>query len=146
MKKFSLHAMFPLITLAVLVFALSRKIFTIPPLGKMLNPFVGAVQNDNENVLKAVSVQIDQTQLFDTVKVFFDSRKVPHIYARNTEDLYFVQGYVTASLRLWQMDFMTYATAGRLSEIFNPEDWLAFDRHQRRLGVLDAARKSLELI
>ncbi|MEO1628033.1 MAG: penicillin acylase family protein, partial [Bacteroidota bacterium] len=61
------------------------------------------------------------------------------------EDLYYAQGYLTASQRLWQMDFISYAAAGRFSEIIG-DPFLAYDRLQRRMGILDAAKKSLELI
>jgi penicillin amidase len=36
---------------------------------------------------------------------------------KNDEDAYFVQGYLHAKFRLWQMEFQAKAAAGRLSEI-----------------------------
>lgn len=47
-----------------------------------------------------------------------DARGVPHIEATNNEDLYFAQGYATASDRLWQMDLLRRTARGELSEIF----------------------------
>ena len=49
--------------------------------------------------------------------VYFDDRLVPHIYANNNIDAYYVQGFIHAKFRLWQMEFQTYVAAGRLSEI-----------------------------
>lgn len=46
------------------------------------------------------------------VKVIRDERGVPHIYAANAHDLYFITGYVSAQERLWQMDMVRHATQG----------------------------------
>ena len=46
-----------------------------------------------------------------------DDLGVPHIKAATIEDALFVQGYVTAQDRLWQMDIMRRAAAGELSEV-----------------------------
>ena len=146
MKKINLGALFPLLTLLLLVYALSSQLFNVPPLGKLLDPFTGVVQNKNEEGLNIPYLNIKKFGLKDSASVFFDDRKVPHIYAKNREDLYTVQGYVTAYLRLWQMDFLSYVSAGRLSEIFSFPDVLDYDRNQRRMGILKAARASLELI
>ena len=40
--------------------------------------------------------------LKDRVTIRRDERGIPYIEATNDEDLYFAQGYVTASDRLWQ--------------------------------------------
>jgi len=48
------------------------------------------------------SIQI--TGLRDPVTVRRDERGIPYIDAKNDEDLYFAQGFITASDRLWQMD------------------------------------------
>ncbi|MFK7906511.1 MAG: penicillin acylase family protein, partial [Chitinophagales bacterium] len=54
-------------------------------------------------------------------------------------------GYVTAQLRLWQMDFQGRAASGRLSEIIG-ESVLDYDKEQRRLGMGFAAEKVQEKI
>jgi len=146
MKKINPGFLFPLIALIILICGLSEPLFMAPPLGKLLDPFIGAVQNEDNSRLQADSLTISVKELKAPVQVFFDKRKVPHIYAQNAADLYFAQGYVTASLRLWQMDFGTYAAAGRLSEIFRKKEFLDYDRSQRRLGIVEAAKRSLELI
>jgi len=146
MRNINLTFFFPFTTLLLLVVALSFQILNMPPLGKFLNPLIGSIQNDQDFDLDRLNFQIENLSLRDSVEVFFDERKVPHIYASNLDDLYYTQGYVTAYLRLWQMDFFSYATAGRLSEIINSDDIYNFDIDQRRLGLLDAAKKSLEFI
>lgn len=146
MKRINPGFLFPLIALIVLISALSRQLFILPPLGKLLNPFTGAVQNENDGPLRASELKIPAKELQGPVQVFFDERNVPHIYAREAQDVYFAQGYVTAAFRLWQMDFGSYAAAGRMSEIFAGTQYLEYDRNQRRLGILEAAKRSLELI
>ena len=46
-----------------------------------------------------------------------DSFGVPHVWAQNAHDLFYLQGYVTAQDRLFQMDLYRRAAAGRLSEV-----------------------------
>ncbi len=68
------------------------------------------------------------------VSVAFDARGVPHIRAGSLEDALFVQGYVTAGDRLWQMDMLRRYTAGDLSEVVGPSA-LETDRESRRLRL-----------
>jgi penicillin G amidase len=145
MKRIKIDFVFPLIALILIVSALSQQMFGVFPLGKLLDPFVGAVQSNDDASLNLSQLTIDRTGLADPVNVFFDDRKVPHIYAKNTHDLYFAQGYVTARFRLWEMDFLTYVAAGRLSEIF-AEKFFDYDRNQRRIGMLASAKSALKLI
>src|SRR5579872_2763689 len=49
-----------------------------------------------------------------------DAVGVPHIAAANWEDAIFLQGYVTAQDRLWQMDALRRLASGELSEIIGP--------------------------
>src|SRR5438128_6638842 len=58
--------------------------------------------------------------LRDRVTVRRDERGIPYIEAANDADLYFAQGFVTASDRLWQMDLLRRTVRGELSEIFGP--------------------------
>src|SRR5262245_35877784 len=46
------------------------------------------------------------------VTVRRDERGIPYISAQNDEDLYFAQGYATASDRLWQMDLLRRTARG----------------------------------
>ena len=59
--------------------------------------------------------------LRDTVEVIRDRWGVPHIYAKNTDDLFFAQGYVQAQDRLWQMELWRRYNGGRLAEIVGPQ-------------------------
>lgn len=146
MRELKINFLFPLATLIILIYSFSSQLFSIAPLGKLLDPFSGAVQNAQEQQLFANDLKIDQLKISEDITVYFDERKVPHIYANNDKDLFFAQGYVTAYLRLWQMDFITYSVAGRLSEILEDKGMEDYDRIQRRLGILESARKTLALM
>jgi len=66
-----------------------------------------------------------------SVEVIRDQWGVPHIYAQNTDDLFFAQGYVMAQDRLWQMEMWRRDKEGRMAEILGPQ---AVGRdHQARL-------------
>jgi penicillin amidase len=63
-----------------------------------------------------------------------DAIGVPHISAASWEDAVFLQGYVTAQDRLWQMDALRRLAAGELSEVIGPLT-LEVDRDARRLRM-----------
>jgi penicillin G amidase len=67
-------------------------------------------------------------------RVEFDALGVPHIHAASLDDALFVQGYVTAQDRLFQMDGLRRAAAGDLSEVFGAA-MLDSDREARRMRL-----------
>src|SRR5438309_8353096 len=78
--------------------------------------------------------------LHDRVTVRRDERGIPYIEAANNDDLYFAQGYITASDRLWQMDLLRRNVRGELAEILGPAA-LSQDQRHRTLGfgrIVDA--------
>ncbi len=71
------------------------------------------------------------------VTVRRDERGIPYIEAANDTDLHFAQGYVTASDRLWQMDFLRRTARGELAEVLGagPNNAaLEQDKQHRTLG------------
>ena len=120
-----------------------------PRLGYFLSPQKGFWQN-----AEPADIVFNDDLKFDGLKgkteAYLDERLVPHIYAENEEDLYFVQGYLHAKFRLWQMEFQTYAAGGRLSEIMgdsaNGSNFLNIDKFFRRLGMVYAAENSVKEI
>jgi len=77
--------------------------------------------------------------LRERVTVRRDDRGIPYIEATNEDDLFFAQGYITASDRLWQMDLYRRTVRGELSEIFG-QVTLGEDKRRRAFGfaqVLD---------
>jgi penicillin G amidase len=69
-----------------------------------------------------------------------DAIGVPHISAAQWEDAIFLQGYVTAQDRLWQMDALRRLAAGELSEVLGPST-LELDQEARRLRLRRAAEQ-----
>ena len=140
----------PLILSAVITFALIILLNNtwkiggqqLPAFGKFLSPQHGLWQNA-EPVKMDFTQDLRFPQLAGKVNVYLDDRLVPHVFAEQENDAYFVQGYIHAKFRLWQMEFQTHAAAGRLSELVG-EKALSFDRDKRRLGMQFAAENSLQ--
>jgi penicillin amidase len=78
-------------------------------------------------------------------EVIRDKMGVAHIYAQNSHDLFFSQGYVTAQDRFWQMEFWRRIGSGRLSEILGPST-LSQDRFIRTIGWRQSAEADLALL
>ena len=115
-----------------------------PKLGYFLSPQHGFWKNA-EKVDASFDASIVAGELKGNVDVYMDDRLVPHIYADHDEDAYFVQGYLHAKFRLWQMDFQTRVASGRLSEIAGA-DKLSIDRFFRRLGMVYGAEQTEKYI
>ncbi|MEO6222016.1 MAG: penicillin acylase family protein, partial [Vicinamibacterales bacterium] len=85
---------------------------------------------------RAALTPLDGEQRFaglrQNVEVIRDRWGIPHIYAQNTDDLFFAQGYVMAQDRLWQMEMWRRDKEGRMAEILGPQA-VARDRQARLL-------------
>ena len=55
--------------------------------------------------------------LHQPVQITRDRFGVPHIYAKNTHDLFFAQGFTAAQDHMWQMEIWRRANEGRLAEV-----------------------------
>ncbi|MCW3117226.1 MAG: acyl-homoserine-lactone acylase, partial [Chitinophagaceae bacterium] len=127
-----------------LIVILNKRWGTAPAMGGFLSPQHGFWQNA-EPADEGYNSDLRITGLKSKAKVYFDDRLVPHVFADNDEDLYFVQGYLHAKFRLWQMEFQTMAAAGRISEILgNDPRFINYDRETRRLGMVYAAENALQ--
>ncbi|HEX8846753.1 MAG TPA: penicillin acylase family protein [Pyrinomonadaceae bacterium] len=76
-----------------------------------------------------------------------DERGIPYIEATNESDLFFAQGYVTASDRLFQMELLRRTARGELAEIFGagPDgSVLEGDKQHRRYGFAQLAEAHAE--
>jgi len=56
----------------------------------------------------------------ERVEILRDHWGVPHIYAKNADDLFFAQGWITAKDRLFQIDLWRRAGTGKLAEVLGP--------------------------
>lgn len=113
----------------------------LPPLGQFLHPITGIWNNmvpanytDDAKSLPGVSGK---------AQIIYDDRWVPHIFASTLEDAIYLQGYVEAENRLFQMDFMTRAASGRLSEVMGPLT-LKFDKERNRSQIESTADNAIE--
>jgi len=76
------------------------------------------------------------------VEVIRDETGIAHIYADTPDDLFFAQGFVHASERMWQMEVFRHIGAGRVSELFGKSQ-LDTDTFIRTLGWRRAAERDL---
>jgi penicillin amidase len=99
-----------------------------------------------EAALPPLEGELDVPGLAQPVEVLRDDWGVPYVTAASLDDLWFAQGFVTASERLFQVDLALRAASGRLSELFAdltlPQDRFARVVGFRRLGDREAARWS----
>ncbi len=75
-----------------------------------------------------------QAPVSAATSVTFDARGEPHIRAASLEDALFVQGYLAAQDRLWQMDALRRFSSGELAEVLGP-NLLETDRESRSLRL-----------
>ncbi|MEO6453570.1 MAG: penicillin acylase family protein [Ginsengibacter sp.] len=126
----------------ILIVILDSTLVLPAPLGKLLSPQHGVWQNA-EAADEDFNAELKFPGLTGKVNVYLDEGLVPHIFAEEENDAYFVQGYIHAKFRLWQMELQTHAAAGRASEIIGDKA-LNHDREFRRLGMVYAAEISLK--
>jgi penicillin amidase len=127
-----------------LIFGLQHKWSGIPQLGPFLSPQQGFWQNA-EPANEDYNADLKLPGLKGKASVYIDNRLVPHVFAEQEQDAYYVQGYLHAKFRLWQMEFQVLFGAGRLSEVLGSDPrFLKVDRAQRRLGMVYGAEQTLK--
>jgi penicillin amidase len=127
--------------LLVLLVAGARRIGPAPALGGFLDPAHGVwslARTANHPAHASGSIP----GLGAAVRIEYDDRAVPHIFASTEEDAYRALGYVVARDRLFQMYAQTLAASGRLTELAGRRA-LELDREMRGLGIPRAARHSM---
>ncbi len=80
-----------------------------------------------------------------SVTVRRDSRSIPYIEARTDADVYFAQGFTTASDRLFQMDLMRRLSRGETAEIFGRAT-LEEDKRWRKFNFAAVSGESLKIM
>lgn len=95
--------------------------------------------------VSAQETRVAMPGLANSVSVRRDARWIPYIEAANDADAYFVQGYVTASDRLWQMDLMRRVARGETAEIFGNTTFEE-DKRWRRFRFAEVADESLKYL
>ncbi len=97
----------------------------------------GGKPPDHTAAAKRALAQLDGTILVfglrEPVEVLRDRWGVPHIFAKNTADLFFAQGYIVTQDRMWQLEMWRRNGEGRLAEVLGPE-YVTRDRFARLLA------------
>ena len=82
------------------------------------------------------------TGLDAPVTIERDERDIPHVRAANEHDLFFAEGYLQGSDRLFQLDLSRRYAYGRLAEVFGAKA-LALDRVLRAVDINGIAQRQL---
>lgn len=91
-------------------------------------------------------IEIETNLIQSSCQVYKNQYGVPHIIANENSEVFFGLGFVEASDRLWQMDYLRRIALGELSEIFGKE-MIRIDQFFRCLELRKTAQriiKSLE--
>src|SRR3989475_8134316 len=81
--------------------------------------------------------------LQDATRITIDDEGIAHVRANNEHDLYFMQGWVHAGDRLFQMDYNRRLASGTLAELVGMAA-LTTDVQLRTLGLRRGAQRSLD--
>ncbi len=104
-------------------------------------------QADGQIVIKSQSTSanaqaVNISGLTDKVEIIRDNWGIPQIYAANTHDLIFAQGYTQAQDRWWQMEFARHIGSGTIQELTGKnKDVMGQDVFIRTAGWRRAAEK-----
>ena len=79
-----------------------------------------ALLKKSRAVLAQLEGDIQVPGLTQPVEVLRDRWGVPHIYAKNQDDLFFAQGFVAAQDRLFQIDMWRRVAVGETAEVLGP--------------------------
>ena len=74
--------------------------------------------------------EIELKGLAEPAQILVDKWGIPHIYAQNYQDVFFVQGFNAARDRLWQIDTWRRRGLGKLSEVFG-DNYIEQDKAAR---------------
>ncbi len=114
------------------------------PFAATLAPAQSKLVEQSKAVLSQIDGEIKLPGLKQPVEVLRDKWGVPHIYAKNADDLFFAQGFVAAQDRLFQLDWWRRVGVGETAEVIGPDGIQGdhFARLIRYRGDMDAEWKS----
>jgi penicillin G amidase len=85
------------------------------------------------------------SSLHRPVIIVRDLRDIPHIRASDDHDLYFAEGFVEGSDRLFQLDLTRRYAYGRLAEVLGPKA-LSYDEAQRAVDIGGIAERQFQAL
>ena len=134
-----LRIILSLLILTATLVAGARPLGPLPPLGPLLEPAGGVWAVATTATLPARATRA-VAGLGAAVRVAYDSRGVPHIFAATEADAYRALGFVVARDRLFQMELQARAGGGTLTELVGARA-LDIDRDTDAIGLPRAARR-----
>ena len=81
----------------------------------------------------------------DTVVVFTDPYGVPHIFAKNNEDLFYTAGYIIARERLFQLSLLAAVARGEISTLLG-DDYAGHDEYIKQNKLFSLSGENLSAI
>jgi penicillin G amidase len=102
----------------------------------------GLVHADDFPALRADDTSVNLPGLHAAAVVLRDRDGVPHVYALDEHDALYMQGFLQANDRLFQLDYLRREASGTLAELVGP-DALPSDVQLRTIGLRRAAQRSL---
>ena len=93
----------------------------------------------------ATAKPVELPGLSQPAEIVRDEQGIAHIRARNRADLYYLQGWVHAEDRLFQMDLSRRQPSGTLAELFGPSA-VPGDVELRTIGLRRAAERSKDVL
>jgi penicillin amidase len=121
--------------------ALLKKLAILGVLSILLSSFIGFGYIKIH--LPKKNGEIKTPELHDKVTVYYDKHGRAHAFTENEHDLFFIQGYLTAQDRLFQIDLARRAARGKLSEVIGRYG-LERDKYVRTIGLIDSTEKELK--
>jgi penicillin amidase len=84
-------------------------------------PSAEALHKRAKAALSRLEGEVRLPGLKEPVEVLRDKWGIAHIYAKNTDDLFFAQGFVAAQDRLFQLDWWRRLSSGEMAELLGEE-------------------------
>jgi len=99
-----------------------------------MEPWVEGLKGQAAAALRPLDGAVSLPGFPGEVSITTDRWGVPHVDASDRDAMYAAQGYVHATERAWQVDFMRRVAQGRLSELVG-EPGVGLDRFFRTIGI-----------
>ncbi|TFF97104.1 MAG: penicillin acylase family protein [Promethearchaeota archaeon] len=130
---------------AVIIGFFSTSIWILPPLGDLINPN-GPFWNQTKGPFGYPEYEVfkDPNLHGDKVVVYRDEYGVPHVYAEDYRDLFYVYGYLQASDRFFEMMLFKLVGYGRLSEVAGSLT-IPLDKYMRTISLWKSAEDLIEI-
>ncbi|MCB0362931.1 MAG: penicillin acylase family protein, partial [Bdellovibrionales bacterium] len=117
-----------------LTFVGSFGIGSVPPFLAAISPSEGIWRR---KIQGEKYQRIPSPFLRKSAQAYYDKSGVVHVFAQTDHDLYWIQGFITARDRLWQMDFQSRVADGRLAELLGKKA-LGLDEYFVSVGMRQA--------